>query len=235
MGLFSRKKRKPVDDAADIAQDHAPALVNPTAETPGHRADFAALVDREWDRLANAGAWWTGGERLAIAHDARLAVDDQAASGVLPGPVEEATRRIAIDAASIRGADVARWEVEGLDSFAFVEIAGVVSRLMAIDTAAFGLGLPIRPLPDALPGEPTRDKPADAAITTGWAPTVGPASAPSSLTAVPAEAAAMFDLHGVLYLAIDDMFEMQIEREGLTRPQIELAAARTSALNDCFY
>jgi hypothetical protein len=45
----------------------------------------------------------------------------------------------------------------------------------------------------------------------------------------------MSDAHGVLYLSTDDMFEMQITREGLTRPQMELAAARTSVLNDCFY
>ena len=34
---------------------------------------------------------------------------------------------------------------------------------------------------------------------------------------------------------MEEMFEMQLERDGLTRPQIELVAARTSALNDCFY
>ena len=45
----------------------------------------------------------------------------------------------------------------------------------------------------------------------------------------------MFDLHGVLYATMEEMFEMQLERDGLTRPQIELVAARTSALNDCFY
>ena len=45
----------------------------------------------------------------------------------------------------------------------------------------------------------------------------------------------MFDLHGVLYASMEEMFEMQLEREGLTRPQIELVAARTSSLNDCFY
>ena len=45
----------------------------------------------------------------------------------------------------------------------------------------------------------------------------------------------MLDVHDVLYATMDQMFEMQLEREGLTRPQIELVAARTSRLNECFY
>ena len=125
--------------------------------------------------------------------------------------------------------------MDGLDPYGYIEIVGIISRLMAIDTASYGLGLPLHEFPTAIGGEPTRTKPDGSAITTGWAPTVGPATAPSSLSAVPVEAEAMFDVHGVLYLSLDQMFEMQIEREGLSRPQIELIAARTSSLNDCFY
>ena len=62
-----------------------------------------------------------------------------------------------------------------------------------------------------------------------------PASAPSSLTAVPPESVAMFDVHDVLYASIKQMFDLELERNGLQRPQIELVAARTSRLNDCVY
>jgi len=235
MGLFSRKKRATTDDPSldDIdgptADDAAVDLSPPPLEA------FDMLVDREWSRLANPGTWWNGGERLAIAADARRAAAGEELSGLLPEPVEEATRRIAADAASIRGTDVARWELEGLDPFSYVEVAGIISRLMALDIAAFGLGREPRALPKAENGEPSGERPDGAAITTGWSPTIGPATAPSSLSAVPAEADGMWDVHGVLYLSLDQMFDMQIEREGLSRPQIELTAARTSALNDCFY
>jgi hypothetical protein len=237
MGLFSRKKHTPTDDPTIEMTGEVPdGSETETVESrPSPIEEFRMLVDRELARLAAPGTWWTGAERLAIAADARRAVAGEAPSGELPAPVEEATRRIAEDAASIRGTDVARWEVEGLDSFAYIEIVGIVSRLAAIDVASFGIDRKIPLLPEPEPGEPSRQRPEGAAITTGWAPTVGPASAPSSLTGVSAEADGMFDLHGVLYLTMDEMFEMQIERDGLTRPQIELAAARTSALNDCFY
>jgi len=236
MGLFSRKKHATTDDPslADIdgSSDDIEVVID---LGPSPLEAFEMLVDREWGRLANPGTWWSGGERLAIAADARRAVAGEPLSGLLPAPVEEATRRIATDPASIRGTDVARWEMEGLDAFAYIEVAGIVSRLTALDVTAFGLGRPARPLPEAEAGEPSREKAEGAAITTGWSPTVGPATAPSSLSAVPAEAAGMWDVHGVLYLSLDQMFEMQIEREGLSRPQIELTAARTSTLNDCFY
>ena len=238
MGLFRRKKHAATDDPTldEIGADAGDELDAEAADprlTPTE--EFALLVDREWARLAGPGTWWTGAERVAIATDARRAIADESPLGILPPPVEEATRRIAVDAASVRGTDVARWELEGLDSFAYIEVAGIVSRLAAIDVASFGLDRKIPYLPEPMPGEPTRQRPEGAAITTGWAPTTGPASAPSSLTAVPPEAEAMFDIHGVLYLTIDEMFEMQIERDGLTRPQNELTAARTSTLNECIY
>ena len=44
----------------------------------------------------------------------------------------------------------------------------------------------------------------------------------------------MFELHGVLYLSLDEMADPTIEKT-LTRAQMELIAARTSLLNDCFY
>ena len=45
----------------------------------------------------------------------------------------------------------------------------------------------------------------------------------------------MFDLHRVLYLPLEEMLDVGAARDGLSRPQLELVAARTSALNDCFY
>jgi hypothetical protein len=229
MGLFSRKKRETTESVDGEVTAEA------TDPGPAALAAFDQLLDREWERLANAGTWWTGGERVAIAADARLASVSEKPSGVLPPPIQEATRRIAAEPAGIRDTDVARWELEGLDPFAYIEVTGIVSRLMALDTASFGLGRSLRELPDQESGEPSRVKPAGAMITTGWAPTIGPATAPGSLSAVPAEAEAMFDLHDVLYATMDQMFEMQLEREGLKRPQIELVAARTSRLNECFY
>ncbi len=197
--------------------------------------EFDQLVDREWQRLASPGTWWSGVQRVAIADEARRASRHLDTAGVLSDPATEAARRVAVEAASIRAVDLERWADGGLDGFAYVELVGIVSRLTAIDVASFGLGIDERPLPDPLPGEPTRDKPADAEVTTGWVPTVGPANAPACMSAVPPEVDAMFDVHGVLYLSLEQMGDLDIERDGIHRTQMELAAGRTSWLNECFY
>ncbi len=197
--------------------------------------EFDALVGREWSRMAHAGTWWTGMERVAIAEEARLARSDAASPGALPGPAVSAARRVSVDAATIRRTDIEHWAAAGLDPFAYVELVSIVSRLAAIDVAAFGLGMDEHPLPEPLPGEPSHHRPDDAVVSDGWVPTVGPAWAPGSLSAVPDEVDAMFDVHGVLYLTMEQMGDNEIVRDGIHRTQIELTAARTSWLNECFY
>ena len=216
------------------------AKTNETVESSSTDKDdisveFTALIDREWARLAAPGTWWTGEQRIGIAAETRAALAGEPSLGLLHAAPAEACRRVAAEPATIRAIDLERWESEGLDGFAFVELVGIVSRLTAVDVASFGLGLQPAPLPEATSGEPALHRPEEAAVTTGWAPTIGPAGAPNSLSAVPAEAEAMFDIHGVMYATMDQMFDLKLERNALSRPQIELVAARTSRLNDCFY
>jgi len=51
---------------------------------------------------------------------------------------------------------------------------------------------------------------------------------------VPAEMEAQRDIHGPLYLSYEQMGLANFQR-GLHRSQMELVAATTSALNECFY
>ncbi len=189
----------------------------------------------QWRRLAEPGTWWTGPERVAIAAEARLASMGLPSARELPSAAIEAARTVAVNASSIRPAMIARWAAGGLDGFAYVEIVGIVSIVMALDVAGFGLGMVEEPLPVGSAGEPSRVRPVEAEISNGWVPTVGPAWAPEALSAVAAERDAMNVIHGPLYLTIDQMGDLEIVRDGMTRPQIELVAARTSMLNDCFY
>lgn len=236
MGLFSRKKREWINDDEDNdGRGDDVSTDEDAAPEPDAREAFEELITREFVRLASPGTIWTGAERVAIADDARRALAGQEPTGLLPPPIEEAARRVAVESAGIRGTDVAGWEAAGLDPFGFVEIIGVISRLAAIDVTAFGLGRSLPALPVALDGQPAREIADNAKITTGWAPTVGPASAPSALSALPAEHDAMFDFHGVLYASMEQMFDFDLTRNGLSRPQIELVAGRTSHLNECFY
>jgi hypothetical protein len=63
---------------------------------------------------------------------------------------------------------------------------------------------------------------------------VGGASITQALSLVDAESVAQEDMHGPLYLTYEGMAEFDYVA-GLSRAQMELVAARTSAINECFY
>jgi len=199
------------------------------------RDEYEAALQGQWDRLAEPGTWWTGPERVAIAAESRLATNSLPPTGALPGAATNAARTVAIKASTIRPEMIDRWAADGLDEFAYVEIVGIVAIVTALDVAAFGLGRRAEPLPVGRPGDPSRVKPEGAVKSDGWVPTVGPAWAPEALSAVPSERDGMHTIHGPLYLSMEQMLDLDIERDGMARFQMELVAARTSMLNDCFY
>ena len=199
----------------------------------GH--DYIEGLNAEWTTLGEPGTWWTGAERVAIAAHARAARDGTPApaNDELPAPATEAATRLAasphLDAEWLAGL-----VADGLTPEAYVEIIGIVGRVSAVDSLMFGVGAQPQPFPVPADGEPGRTIVDDAAMNGALAPTVGPPGAPNALSAVAAEVDSMFDLHGVLYLSLQEMADPGIDK-GLTRAQMELIAARTSLLNDCFY
>jgi hypothetical protein len=64
---------------------------------------------------------------------------------------------------------------------------------------------------------------------------VGAASPRTAFTSVPPEQDALHVMHAGFYLPMADIFDFDYERDGLSRSQMELIAARTSYLNECFY
>lgn len=206
--------------------DGVTRLALTTAYIPG--------LDREWHRLRSAGTWWTGAERVAVARVGRAARADAPLPDVdLPEVAVEAAARLSADP-HVDSAFVERLESEGLSRPAYVEILGVASRVAAVDTFLFGIGAPEQPLPGPVPGEPLLEPNPEATIDGGLVPTVGRASAPNALSAVWLETEALLDLLDVLYLSLEEMRDLSIVKE-LNRAQMELIAARTSHLNECFY
>ena len=198
----------------------------------GH--DYIDGLNAEWTTLASAGTWWNGTERVAIASHARAAREGKSApSANLPPAAAEAAARLAT-APQVDAGWLASLSGRGLTAEAYVEIIGIVGRLAAVDSLMFGIGANPQPLPTPAEGEPTHEREPRAAMNGALAPTVGSPGAPSSLSAVPAEMDAVFALHGVLYLSLEEMADPTIVK-ALSRAQMELIAARTSLLNDCFY
>jgi hypothetical protein len=188
-----------------------------------------------WDRLGSTGARWSGTERVEMVAGARAARDGEHPNGSLPPEVFEAVAAVAARPASIRRSTVERF-VSGpeLDHTHYVELVGVVSRAVAIDTLFESLGLDRPELPD--PGDDTPTGRIDERARPGraWVPMVGGASITQVLSLTPAENAELEALHGPLYLTFEEMGDAGIDKS-LSRPQMELVAARTSAHNACFY
>ena len=164
-----------------ISYDSAPVPV---------RIDFAEAHNRFWQRLAAAGSWWTGAERINIAHEVRKArscdlckhrkgaLSPYALAGEhdhaseLPPVVIDVVHRIVTDASRL----IAAWYQSvldaGLSAGQYVETVGTVVSIVSIDSFCEALGVPLHELPDPLPGDPSHYRPASAAQEEAWVPVV---------------------------------------------------------------
>ncbi len=119
----------------------------------------------------------------------------------------------------------------------YVELVGVVASVVAIDMFAGALGADSEPLPDPAGGEPSRARPGSVGDDGAWVPMTMPFQGPNvarALSLVPS-AAMMFGTLALEMYAKGDFAKLVWEERPLARPQVELVAARVSALNECFY
>lgn len=216
---------------------------------PGHQlAAFRAA----WDWLANPGAAWTGAEKVAIAEIARAAAPrslwdrrpttiDHLPNGAGEGDVlsplaVDTVERVAVEA----GAITREWAgavIDELGDSAYAEIVAVVAVVVPIDRACELLGRPVEPLPRAVAGEVTGERPDETVDIGAYLPSAaGFAGANVARSLSVAPTANMMRLGVVRALYSGTRFgELRWDDGALNRPQVELIAARTSALNECFY
>jgi len=233
------------------------------------RQDLVAAHRRAWRRLARAGCWWRGSERLAIAAEVRnapacplcrerkAALSPGAVAGrhasldVLPEAAVEAVHRITTDPGRLSSAWFQQTLASGLSDGQYVELVGVVVTLVSIDSFCRGLGVALHPLPAPEPGEPERRRPPGLATGVAWVPMLEPRrAAPEdrdlfpgprapnvlrALSLVPDEVRTLMDLSGAHYLGPLEIVDPSRSRGVLDRAQVELVAARVSALRECFY
>ena len=187
------------------------------------------------DGIGSPGTWLSGHERVGVAAEARASLAGDPGPGAsISQELAEVAHAVAEAPADITPEWIEDLERRGLDRFSYVEAAGIVCRIAVIDTFALGVGAETPSLPEARSGEPSRVPVRGAVISRAWVPMVGPGHALSSLSAVEEERDSMQRISDVLYLEQVDATGA-VEKGGLVRSQIELVAARTSYLNDCFY
>lgn len=171
--------------------------------------------------------------------------------GAVPATAVEVAHRIATDASRLKRSWVESVHGGDLSEEQYVEIVGVVALVTALDTFDRAMGRGMRPLPAPVPGEPIRLRPAGARRDLAWVHTVAPQDlAPDdpdpytvhgeknihrALSLVPQEVLNFFDLDVELYLKDHEIREFGTEHRALTHAQIEMLAARVSALNGCYY
>lgn len=233
------------------------------AKIAAHRAAWAKIAEPgSWwsgaERVAIISV-------LREARDCSLCTERKKALSPYGGPgVHQSTSCLtnkAVDAVHRIATDPARLTQKWVESTVdaeftyghYVELLGVVVAAISIDTFHRALGLPLEVLPEPAAGEPSGYWPEGAEIDVAWVPmlrpeTLGPneadifggapetANVLRALSLVPDAVRMLHDLAAVHYVPSAEV--RKFDSTGIlsiSRPQIELAAARTSAINDCFY
>jgi len=173
----------------------------------------------------------------------------------LPPEKVDLIHRIATDADRLTPSWHARTVPAVLSVEAYVETVGVIAETLAVDRFDAALGLPSRALPAPVAGEPPRRATPAAKLAGAWVPTVAPedlgaddppaahamyrnrsaANIHRALSLVPEAMLGFFDLDAAMYLPDALLRDFAQEPRAVTHAQIELLAARVSALNRCLY
>ena len=233
------------------------------------RPDLVEAYRATWEHIAKPGTWLTGALRVAVADETRcaracgLCADRKAAlspfavqgehdmglgAETLAPALVDAVHRVTTDAARLGESWYRGLLEEGTTDDEYVEALGVAVCVISIDRFHEALGRPLEPLPEPVPGEPSRERPTSLVEGEAWVPIQDSKSVSKllelpapvapyvlrALSLVPAEVMAWQRLSGAQYLGPDAMLRFDSPR-AITRSQIELVAGRVSALNECFY
>tara|TARA_Y100000768_G_scaffold384003_1_gene367208 strand:+ start:1730 stop:2428 length:699 start_codon:yes stop_codon:yes gene_type:complete len=204
-------------------------------------------------RWAKTGSWWSGVERLAIVEEVRHARDSAeiapwesaseiegivSSDQILPDAAIDAIWRIT----NHPGTLTAEWHASilgrGIHPEAYVEMVGVVAQANAVDRFADALDLDRVELPLPSSSEPDQTSDVSLQVTSHWVPTAqikGP-NVLKALSAVPFENETLSILSSAQYVRLGDLLsDLVSNQNSLSRLQVEVIAARTSKLNECFY
>ena len=214
------------------------------------REDMATALRRSWADIGRPGAWWTGPERVATAALARAERRQRTEppwsrdhSQPLPAPLPkqavEAARKIGADPTHL-DRDWAEGVISELGDAPYVELASVVVTTVAADAFCEAMGIEHEPLPEPEAGEPSRERPDGMGDIGAWVPVQvvdwNRANVARALSLVPEGVRTFFRMVVAMYSGTGtDFTEMVWDHRPLARPQVELIAARVSALNQCFY
>lgn len=226
------------------------------------RADLLEAHERAWAAIAAPGTWLSGAQRVAVAAEIRRARIKAALSpngvagaheslGKLGAAQVELIHRVVGDPGRLSEAWSQSVLAQGLSEGEYVETVGIVAMVMMLDTCLRALGLPERALPAPTGGEPTRHRPAGAKKKAAWLPLVEPEDATEAdgplypnpkagyiyrgLSLVPQSLLDYWALANCHYMPGEFVYQFDKSIRAIRRPQVEILAARVSAMHQCVY
>ena len=235
------------------------------------RIELSEAVARAWRALGACGVWWTGDERLTIVREARTArhcalcrqrkataipqavIGSHTTGTALSSSAIEAIHRIVTDPGRLSDAWYKRIIATDLTEEAYVELLSVVAMTTAVDTFDRALGAPMRELPPAGAGRPSRRRPVGVKPGLGWMPMLAPADVTDddpplyaiagrgggnvqrALSLVPQAMMQFWEMFEPMYLHQNAMRDFGREYRAVSHPQIEMIAARVAIQNQCVY
>lgn len=220
------------------------------------REDLADAHRLAWDHLASPGSWWSGAQRIELAETILTAlfepeplvpwvkpssVERVSSSAKAPAAAHDFVYRLARHAGTITE-DIHREVADEVGELPFIELCAITSTVAAVAHFHRNIGMPTPPLPEPKPGDPTGQQPDEIVeADLNWVPVAAPADETAAVrqaySAVPGEYENTWRMAAAQYIPVDEMVHADWSRGpgSLTRPQIELVAARVAQLRECFY
>ena len=248
--------------ALEIKYDSVPYLV---------REDLVTAQITAWKKLSEPGAWLDARKRLDVARETRKAWDCALCANrkvafspyTIVGDHENVTdmspaeieiiHRIATDSGRLSE----KWlkgelEAGKISEEAYIEIVGIICKIIMIDRFAEALGVTEFSLPAPLPGKPSGYRAPGAKMHDAWISLVKPndavpedgdiyvseasaAGVVKALSLVPDAWREYWALGDAHYIHHEDVFNFDLDLRAITRAQIEVVAARVSAIHQCVY
>jgi hypothetical protein len=211
------------------------------------RTDLVAAHRLSIAHAVAAGATLSAGRRRAIVDVVVASLFDPSPPPPWqPGygdPLLDGARRLARHAGTLDERVYRRALADGVDPLQWVEMVGVVIATVAPVAFARAAGVQPPAVPAALPGPadpPTGALASDVvAAQLNWVPVAAPAdqvaSVVQALSAIPAEWDNLWRLAAAQYMSDRQMDDPAWTRGTLSRPQLELVAARVSSIRECFF
>lgn len=215
---------------------------------------ITAAIDQASASLVSPGDWLSGAQRRAAVLEvrdsrtneldqrrrqaiSRAAVDgNHGATAELPAEAVEVLHRIGSDPGRLTRTWADKM-MATLGEETYTELVGIAASTAALDMFAWAIGDQDASFGEAASGDPAQVRPDSVGDVGAWvaqSTETTMANVSRSLSLVPETNAAWTGLVQAMYSRGPEFLDMEWTR-ALSRPQVELVAARTTAELECFY